>query len=301
MWPKTVDWKSLKFGVEIEFIGGKPQEVELLPGWIMSLDEMQIDETGMESGSELKPPPLSWSERGQIEVMLTRLRENGATVNWSCGLHVHVGLEPWGEDIVQPLLDAALRYQDSIRALVDTADHRLIFCPPVTEEMRRRAASEPCENALLRRGRPQSHRCGINLAAWYDIGTVEIRYANGSLDYDEILNTVELYLRFIAAIGAGRTLPRLPEEMAAELDAPAGGFPKPIAPPKWFLERMWLEELLRPGFASIAADLVPDGEVHSIIPVPEGLLVSIEQTGDGTLRKFVFGPPSTGWELLREI
>ncbi|MDF2716450.1 MAG: hypothetical protein K0R28_3375 [Paenibacillus sp.] len=96
MWPKQVDWKDLKFGFEIEFTGGVPEEVELLPGWEMSLDERQIDETGAESGSELKPPPIVWEQREQIREMLSRLRAQGATANWSCGLHVHVGLEPWG-------------------------------------------------------------------------------------------------------------------------------------------------------------------------------------------------------------
>jgi hypothetical protein len=91
-----VDWKDLKFGFEIEFTGGVPEEVELLPGWEMSLDERQIDETGAESGSELKPPPIVWEQREQIREMLSRLRAQGATANWSCGLHVHVGLEPWG-------------------------------------------------------------------------------------------------------------------------------------------------------------------------------------------------------------
>ncbi|UUZ83844.1 amidoligase family protein [Paenibacillus sp. P26] len=57
---KTVDWKELTFGVEIEFVGGAPEQVELLPGWIMDLNERQTDDTGDESGSELKPPPLVW-------------------------------------------------------------------------------------------------------------------------------------------------------------------------------------------------------------------------------------------------
>lgn len=40
--------------------------------------------------------------------MLARLRKAGARANWDCGLHVHVSLEPWGEAMVLPLVDAAL-------------------------------------------------------------------------------------------------------------------------------------------------------------------------------------------------
>ncbi|MDG0795104.1 amidoligase family protein [Cohnella ginsengisoli] len=74
MRPALMDWKELRFGVEIEFVGGNPERVELLPGWIMSFDERQIDDTGAESGSELKPPPIKWEDRGQIREMLARLQ-----------------------------------------------------------------------------------------------------------------------------------------------------------------------------------------------------------------------------------
>ena len=209
MWPRTVDWEELRFGVEIEFVGGNPAAVELLPGWVMAFDELQVDDTGEDSGAELKPPPLLWRDREQMRVMLDRLKATGARANWSCGLHVHVGLEPWGQDIVLPLVDAALAHQDALRGLLRTAEDRLIHCPPVVPAMRDRYLVNPERASLVRRGRPQSHRCGINAAAWFDFGTVEIRYPNGSLEYDEVGNTVELCLRFVAAVGRGGWRPRL--------------------------------------------------------------------------------------------
>lgn len=300
MWPKETDWTSLKFGVEIEFIGGEPERLELLPGWVMSLDERQIDETGEESGSELKTPPLLWGEREQIAVMLERLQAQGAAVNWSCGLHVHVGLEPWGERILLPLLDAALAYQHALRALLRTAEHRLLFCPPVTAEMRDRCAAEASEDSVRRRGRPQSHRCGVNAAAWFDIGTAEIRYANGSMDYQEILRTVQLYLRFIAAVGAGHNLSGKPHELAALLGVPARGYPAPIAPPRWFRERTWLDNALIPLLAPMAGELVPGGEIHHILPYADGLSVAIEGD-DGRLRRYALELPTAGWNIVRRI
>ncbi|UVI28895.1 amidoligase family protein [Paenibacillus spongiae] len=300
MWPKIVDWQRLKFGVEIEFIGGRPEGLELLPDWIMSLDERQIDETGAESGSELKPPPILWGDRAQIRAMLARLREQGTSANWSCGVHVHVGMEPWGEDIVLPLVDAALQYQDAIQALMQTSAHRRIFCPPVTQEMRRNYRLNPGPEALRYHGRPQSHRCGINLAAWYDIGTVEFRYANGSLDDDEVINTVELYLRFVAAVGANRNLSSDPLGLAKDLGAPVKGYPVPTPIPRWFQERIWLEEAIIPAFAPLAAELVQGGEIHHVLPVSEGILIAVEDP-DGKLFKYVFQPPAADWKLVRQI
>lgn len=299
MWPKQMNWQDIKFGVEIEFVGGLPEQVELLPGWVMALDELQVDETGADSGSELKPPPIVWGQREQIRIMLDRLKASGATANWSCGLHVHVGLEPWGESVVRPIVEAALTAQEALRGLLRTSGHRLQYCPPVTETMLQSLIASPRESALLNRGRPQSHRCGINAAAWFDIGTVEIRYANGSLDYGEVLNTIELCLRFVAAVGAGRQLPNDPERLAIELGAPVEGYPEPVPAPQWYKERIWLEETLRPVLEPHALRLEPEGEVLHIIPVAQGIRVAVERP-DGSVTAHVFRPSAEGWERLAE-
>ncbi|MBP1994891.1 amidoligase family protein [Paenibacillus eucommiae] len=300
MWPKKVNWKELRFGVEIEFIGGNPENCALLPGWVMALDEKQIDETGAASGSELQSPPIQWEDKEQIREMLSRLQAQGASANWSCGLHVHIGLEHWGEAVILPLIEAALLYQQTLQALFNTSRHRLIFCPPVTGEMHQRFLLNQDPEALRHRGRPQSHRCGINAAPWFDIGTVEIRYANGSLNYDQVLNTIELCLRFVAAVGEDRKLSSDPQEMAIELGAPHEGYPVSVPIPQWFRERTWLEEALIPVITPLAAELVENGEIHHLLPVPDGILVAIEKS-DGTLSQYVLQPPSTGWQLVRQL
>lgn len=300
MWPAEVNWEVLKFGVEIEFVNGEPESVESLPGWFMDLEERQLNADGDESGSELKSPPLIWKEREQIRVMLARLREHGAEANWSCGLHIHIGLEPWGSDIVLPLIDAALSSQHALQNLLNMSDHRRIFCPPVTRQMRQHFIDAPREESLRNPGRPQSHRCGINIAAWYDIGTVEIRYANGSLDYEEVINTIELCLRFTAAVGAGSSLPSCSHSLAEALGVSASGYPPATTAPSWYIERRWLEDLLIPLLSPAADQLVSGGEIHHILPDSEGLIVAVEKP-DGRLSKFLFRPSSDGWNLLRAI
>jgi hypothetical protein len=162
--------------------------------------------------------------------------------------------------------------------------------------MRRRYSLESDPAALRNHGRPQSHRCGINTAAWFGIGTVEIRYANGSLNYDEIVRTVELCLRFVAAVGEGRKLPADPQKLAVELGAPTEGYPRNAPAPQWYKERMWLEEALIPILAPIVGQLVQQGEIHHILPVPEGILVAVE-TPDEEMYRYIFQPSETGWEL----
>lgn len=294
-----VDWKGLKFGVEIEFVGGNPEQIDLLPGWVMSLDERQIDDTGEESGSELKPPPIQWEDREQIREMLARLQAAGALANWSCGLHVHVGLEPWGQELIPAFIEAALSYQDTLRTLLGTSEDRLIYCPPIMPEMRERYRANPVSGSLCHKGRPQSHRCGINLAAWFDIGTVEIRYANGSLDYDEVRNTVELILRFVAAVGEGCELPTDALALATALGASSAGYPSPHPAPRWYRERTWLEHALIPTLQPLAERLIPGGEIVHILPEPEGIKVTVEDPEDGKLHEALVRPPVEGWEIIR--
>ncbi|SDS14996.1 Putative amidoligase enzyme [Paenibacillaceae bacterium GAS479] len=294
------DWKTLRFGVEIEFIGGEPEKLELLPGWNMALNERQIDENGAESGSELQAPPLFWEERDQIREMLDRLRQQGASTNWSCGLHVHVELARYGESILIPLLETALQSQHALSDLLDTSPHRLLFCPmlPADRVEESRSTGDPA--ALRNSGRPQSHRFGVNINPWFEIGTVEIRFANGSLDDEEVARVVELCLRFVAAVGAGTKLPDEPAMLARVLGAPVKGYPCHTDPPRWQQERTWLEELLIPLLAPLVEPLVPGGEIYHILPEPGGIAVFVEAEDDSLIR-FLFRPGPGSWELRPEM
>lgn len=297
MWPENVDWQTLRFGVEIEFIGGQPRQVALLPGWNMALDEHQVDGDGCESGSEMQTPPLRWSDRAEIGTMLARLRATGAEVNWSCGLHVHVGIEAWGQDLVLPLVDAALAMQDGLKTLLRTPEHRLIYCLPVIPAMRERYMAAPVRDSVVRKGRPQSHRCGINAASWFDKGTVEIRYPNATLDEAELLRTVELCLRFVAAVGAGLSLPAEAGELARALGAPEEGYPAPRPAPLWQREQAWLEAALIPVLAPMCEGLVPEGEILEIRPVPGGALEVAVEDPANRLHRFHFTPGPAGWAV----
>ncbi len=299
MWPLTIDWQALRFGVEIEFVGGDPNAVAVLPGWNMALNEHQIDERGEGSGAELQSPPLRWEDREQIREMLNRLRATGAEANWSCGLHVHVGLEAWGQSMVVPLLDAAVASQEALQALFQTAEDRLIYCPPVLPEMKPEFLANPVRDSLVRKLRPQSHRCGMNVGAWFDNGTVEIRYANASLDYAEVERTVELCLRYVAAVGAGTHLPGEPVALAEVLGAPTNGYPAPAPAPLWHRERVWLEEALVPVLTPLVETAVPEGEILQIRPTAKGLIVTVE-TPDQSLARFLARPALDGWTLERQ-
>ncbi|WP_194843302.1 amidoligase family protein [Paenibacillus sp. B01] len=290
-------WRELRFGLEIEFVGGEPERLELLPGWTMALDEKQIDGDGEASGSELQSPPLRWEELDQAEAMLERLRRQGAQANWSCGLHVHVGLEPFGEAALPALLEAALSSQEALSSLLGTSPHRRFYAPPITAEMAEAFRASGDLAALRRSGRPQSHRCGINLRPWSEIGTVEIRYANGTLEAAEVRRVVELCLRFVDGACRGQRMPDEPAALAAALGAPSGGYPPRADPPRWHRERIALENALLPQLAAQAAELVPGGEIHHIVAADGGVMVAVEDE-EGSLHRFRCALAAGGLEPL---
>jgi len=250
-YPLNIAWHSLPFGVELEFVGARLGDVTLPDGWGWRPEDALYDNAGIlvpervdpdVVGGEVGSPILTWGERGQVAEMAARLREAGGYANWSCGVHVHVGLGAWGEDIRLPMLDAALATEGALRGLLRPAPHRDIYLPQTTPEVRARLLAATTPEAFARNfvygDNEWSRRGGINLRAWADYGTVEIRLPNGSLDAGEILTAVEVCLKWVAAVGRGATLPASPEALAAALDVPATGYPPPQAAPPWWPERL---------------------------------------------------------------
>lgn len=54
--------------------------------------------TDSSCGWELVSPPLHWEDRHALREVLRLMRENGATVDWRCGLHVHHEW-PWQHEL----------------------------------------------------------------------------------------------------------------------------------------------------------------------------------------------------------
>jgi len=261
-WPQSVAWWEIEFGVEIEWVGAPQGAVQLLPGWeIVAEDSLFFDDGRMVDpakadevmGGELTSPRLVWERREEIAVMCARLKAQGAAVNWSCGLHVHADAARWGTALLLPGLEQALASEGALRELVDTAQCRLDYAPPTTRALRdavAEVAPSGDQEAILQRlvygQRPPSHRGGINFRPLFDTGSVEFRLPNASLEPEEIYRTVELWLRWIAAVGEGRELPGSPGELARVLGAPATGYPPRREAPSWWWRRRALDRALYP-------------------------------------------------------
>lgn len=257
-WPKSVDWRAIDFGVEIEWVGAPQGAVEPLPGWeivaedsLFLADGRMVDPvvSGEALGGELVSPRLRWDDRDQIEEICRRLKDVGAESNWSCGLHVHADAGSWGKAFLLPALDAALRTENALKQLVDTAPHRIDFGPPTTQAIRNTVADAGrfvTEEHLNYGSRPASRRGGINLRPLFDTGSVEFRLPNGTLQPDEIYRTVELWLRWVSAVGRGEKLPGSPVQLAQALGAPVTGYPPRQDAPAWWWRRRAMDLALYP-------------------------------------------------------
>jgi hypothetical protein len=75
-------------------------------------------------------------------------------------------------------------------------------------------------------------RYGVNLSSfWNRAGSIEIRFANGSLDYDEIKNTIQLYLEIFSQLQNGKPLSA--DFLSGLKDQPRR-FPPPLEVPENF-------------------------------------------------------------------
>ena len=298
VWPRVLPWTELEFGVEVEFVDADPDSVRLVPGWTMDRGDSQLALTGARSGAEAKPGKLGWAQRGEIDQILAAIEAAGGAVNWSCGFHVHVGLEPWGESILEPLLDATLTTQGALAELFMLPPHRQLFAPELSEAMCEAWRANPDEDALNHVGRPQSHRCGVNVAAWYEHRSVEFRFPNATLDGDEARRSVELCLRWVAAVGEGRELPSEMRALAKALEVPAEGYPAPHPEPPWHRREEQLNELLIPVLQPMIEREVPGAEILFIRATPEGLTAKTDRGGRHNHR-FWFEIGEQGIRIIR--
>lgn len=317
-WPKQVAWQEIEFGVEIEWVGAPQGAVDPLPGWeIVAEDSLFLNDGQMVDpivgdgvlGGEVVSPRLTWAQRDQIDEMCRRLHSIGAESNWSCGLHVHADAGAWGKDFILPALDAILATEEALKELVQTTPHRLDYGPTTTRAFRDAVASagpNVTEEHLEHNGRPASRRGGINLRPLFDTGSVEFRLPNGSLDADAIRRTVELWLRWMAAVGRGDRLPASSRELADFLGAPVRGYPKPQKAPAWWWRRRAVDLALYPvllphcqqWFRELNPKIMEPADIVWIDGGEEGSIVALAEVG--SIRTYlVFRWQEGDWRRIR--
>lgn len=227
--------QSLKYGVEIEFLGitgeaaaetvadffgtwhfyggGELNERDIADSdqriWRVVRDA-SIEAYSDEEQCELVTPILTYPDLEILQQVVAKLKAAGASVNKSCGLHIHVdarGLTP--QAVVNLITLIGSREQLLYRALGVPKD-RMRYCKRINDELVQTILSKKPESLEeLQRdwylqspyetveGKYHSTRYyGLNLHAMFTKGTIEFRLFNSTLEANE----VKAYVQFVLAL-----------------------------------------------------------------------------------------------------
>ena len=259
--------RTLAFGVELEFVGRSRETVakavaRCFPGstiergsdyyksfyvvmadgrkWRIMSDASVTGSNGAQGtptwtalAGELVSPILGWSDMDDLQRVVRAVRKAGATVDASCGMHVHVDGRTLTTSHVANLATDVANYDGFLdTGLGIAADRRARWCKrlpdAVVAQIRAVAATPGLGDATARDtsalvdawygayggsyartehyNRSRYH--GLNLHSLFLRGTVEFRHFNGSLHAGEIRANICLALGFVArAMVAGRVTP----------------------------------------------------------------------------------------------
>ncbi len=147
--------------------------------------------SGGSNSCEVVSPPLPYNVESLklVGLVIRTLRANGATVDLSCGIHVHVDCR----DLTTVMADFSrvifLRYrecEDIIDQMVDQNRRNNRYCATLKE------LSRASHYASLRYNRYQK----LNFCSFERHGTIEFRQHEGSLDDAKVVSWIVFCLTF---------------------------------------------------------------------------------------------------------
>jgi len=209
-----------KFGVEIEFVGLNPQTVaELLTNagipcqhegynhttrnrWKVVRDgsiEYRSDDCG-----ELVSPPLVGREGiDQVRKVLRLIAAGGATVNRSCGLHVHVDANDLSVSQIHNIVARYSTFQAEINRFMPASRRNSRWAKPVDSYLLSYISNYSNRSGgerLLRSNSVNYDRYyAVNIAAYGRHGTVEFRQHSASVNSGKVARWIAFCLFFVNA------------------------------------------------------------------------------------------------------
>ena len=154
-------------------------------------------------GYELQTRPFCIADQQYLKLLqkaLDIIREHGGYVNDTCGLHIHInglGLSPVG---LKNLVLFYMTWQPIFYAVIHTMRVLWMYCKPIPNDT---TAYYTVRGTRSPRGLRQlltSRRYFINLQNWHRYRHYEIRAAQGSLNFNRIINWVLLHLKVLQYI-----------------------------------------------------------------------------------------------------
>ena len=95
--------------------------------WVVKRDGSVRTENGGDS-CELVSPILTWDDIPTLQEIVRELRAAGAKVNWSCGLHVHIGAAGMTAQAIRNLVNNVASHQDLLFKALHVYEFRKGYC-----------------------------------------------------------------------------------------------------------------------------------------------------------------------------
>ncbi|MCU7381017.1 amidoligase family protein [Clostridiales Family XIII bacterium ASD5510] len=165
---------------------------------------------------ELVTPPLNYEDIELLQHIIRKLRDSGAKVNSSCGIHIHIDGANHSPTSLKRLVNFMIERQDLLYEALETGQRERRWCrklnSDILKEMKKckELTKEDTEriwysaaNDHYTAGIDHSHYNetryhGVNLHSFFTKGTVEFRLFNSTLHAGKI----KAYIQFCLAVSA---------------------------------------------------------------------------------------------------
>lgn len=260
---KTVRRNAMKvrFGVEVEFTGiSRERAAEAIKAaghdarvegynhatrkHVKIVSDASVTGSPSNMGGEAVLPPVA-GEAGLAMVadVLNALRDAGARVDRSCGLHVHLDTKGLTGEGVARLAEALYAAQPMLRAFVTASRAQQYYCQPTRRStVDRFAAAVRGAYYSPNRGESSERYAAVNVLAYGRHGTIECRLHGGSLNADKVTAWIEMLLAIRSTVEAetdAAFIAAVEQGCSTDLDscAMSAGYTAPVAAPLKALAR----------------------------------------------------------------
>jgi len=207
------------FGAEIEFVGTTREAAAaalvaagidarvvgyghgVTTYWRLVTDSSVQCHDSHYNGGELVSPILR-GEEGLALIMraCAALAGAGATVNASCGLHIHVGADDLSVADVRNVVARYAGFQSEINRFMPRARHHSSYTKPVADTLAMLQGRAYADTAALKSACTYWDRfVHVNLVAFAKYGTVEFRQHSGTVNGSKIATWIRFCVAFVGA------------------------------------------------------------------------------------------------------
>ncbi len=212
---------KVRFGVEVEFTGiSRARAAEAIKAaghdarvegynhttrkHVKIVSDASVTGSASDRGGEAVLPPVA-GEAGLAMVadVLNALRDAGARVDRSCGLHVHIDTKGLTGEGVARLAEALWAAQPMLRAFVTASRASQYYCSPTARGTVDRFA-EAVRGGYYspNRGESSERYAAVNVLAYGRHGTIECRLHGGSLNAAKVTAWIKMLLAIRSTVEA---------------------------------------------------------------------------------------------------